>query len=110
MADAAAIAAVRAHIGSGDPPSDADISTALDAGETVQAVALRYLRLRLGDLLASPLKQSWGDDYSEDWGSNAKELRAAIAALETEAAAVDDDPTNDGPIGVMRIVRAGRRR
>lgn len=88
------IAAVRTIIGHATPPSDDDIARALAEHHSVNASAIAFLRLRLADMLASPLQRTT-DAGTFNYTENAKLLQAMIVRLEDLA-----DPGDDGGGGV----------
>lgn len=85
------LANIREKIGSGTPPTDADLAKSLGRLGTWQKVALEVLRTRRATLLAQPLKFSLGGDYSHDAVENVRLLDAEISRLDPAAAAQAED-------------------
>lgn len=101
------LAAIRAHIGTGEPPTDAELDAAWSRLGQVEAVALEVVRSRLADLRARPTELSVDGDYTERW-------TGTIAALERQEArlvsAVIAGSGQSGIVKVARLTRGGRSR
>lgn len=109
---ALAVLAIRAHIGSTTPPTDATLVDAyVRLANSVTAVALEVLRGRLADMLANPAKMSVDGDYSEDRSANIKGLQDQIKALvATTTAVVPPGTVPPGTVTVSVMSRGGARR
>lgn len=102
------VEAIRRHIGSGDPPSDADLLASFNALGSAEAVALPILETRLADMIANPAKWSVDGDFSRDHTENIKALRAKIAEL--QGLVPDSAGHLVGHLTTARMVRTGRGR
>lgn len=107
MADltAAELAVVRSHIGSTEPPTNAELDQAWARLDTVEEVALEVIRGRLADMRARPVSLRVDGDFAESWAANLRSLEAQEKQL---AAAVDAAAGRGLPVGQMR--RVGRHR
>lgn len=103
---AAQLASVRAHIGTGQPPTDDDLEAAFERLGTPEAVALEVIRGRLADMRARPAVLRVDGDHSEDWTKNLDLLTKQEASL----AAAADVAAGSGSVQVARLTRAGRSR
>lgn len=99
------LAAIREHIGSDEPPSDADLDVLWERLGSVEAVALSVLRSRHAEMLARPAKLDVDDDHTEDWTKNLDVLSKKISSLGTVVASA-----GGGTVSVARLQRGGRRR
>lgn len=73
---------IRVRAWTGDEPSDALVTDALDRCGSVEAAALEILSTRRANMEADPLKWAIDGDLSEDWTENAARLDARIASLD----------------------------
>jgi hypothetical protein len=83
MADltTADLAWVRSKIGSGDPPSDADLHAAYERLGTRELVATEVLEGRLASILSGPQKLSLEGDITIDYGAAAKGISGLIDGI-----------------------------
>lgn len=93
---AARIAAIRAHIGTDQPPADEELEVAWHRLGSVEKVAHEVLSTRLADLLSRPAVFTSTGDYTEDWGP-------IITALEKRVAALAGAASGGGPVGSMTV-------
>lgn len=78
---AAELIELRAVIGKGTPPTDADLNTKFDRLGSVTLVAREVLSERLADLLTKPTSFSIPGEYSESRGGQIKALQEQLVAL-----------------------------
>lgn len=100
------LAAVRAHIGSAEPPTDVELEAAYERLGTAEAVALEVIRGRLANMRARPAVLKVDGDHSEDWTKNLDLLTKQEASL----AALADVAAGTGSVQVARLTRVGRSR
>lgn len=100
--------AIRRHIGTASPPTDAELIAAYDRLGSAEAVALPILETRLADMVDNPAKWSVDGDFDRDHTENLKALRAKVAELQ----GIVPDASGDlvGHLSTARMVRAGRGR
>lgn len=104
--DADVLAAIRAHIGTAEPPSDEDLEAAYERLGSVPAVALEVVRGRLAELRSRPAVLRVDGDHSEDWTAIIKSLAEQENALTVSA----EVAAAGGTVKVARLARAGRAR
>lgn len=103
MATAAALAAIRAHVGS--EPADDELDAMYAQLGTVEAVAHAVLGKRLADMQAKPAEVNYDGDVTERWAENMKALERKMAGLARAPSVTTPGMTTAG-----RLVRRGIRR
>lgn len=78
------LAWIRSEIGSGEPPTDDDLSAAYDRLGTALDVAVEVLAGRYADLVSSPAKWAVEGDFSIDNTATITALARQLAALRAQ--------------------------
>lgn len=103
------LAAVRAHIGTAEPPTDDELDVAWDRLQSVEAVALEVVRGRLAGLRSRPTIFTVEGDYTENWVGTIKALTDQEAALASATGGGVAAPDGD-TLKVLALRRTGRTR
>lgn len=96
---------LRSHIGTADPPAQADLDARYERLGSIAAVAVEVLRERLANFLAQPAEFDVDGDYSQDVSANIKALQAKLGELTPLIPSAAPAALSTG-----RLVRANRLR
>ena len=106
--DPAVLAAIRGHIGSAEPPTEADLEVAYNRLGSAERVALEVIEGRLADMASRPASLTVQGDGTEDWSANLRVLGDKAKDLRKLVAPAGGDSASTGVSFLTRVRNSPR--